>query len=83
MIKYFCDECGVELDDRNQCAGGFESSDRLGTEIKFRDPVTRETRTLKVELIHKFDDGYNAGIFCKYCILDAFLRLDDRPKAAN
>ena len=73
MTKYFCDKCGVEITDRNQCVGGFNGARRLGTSVRC------DSGKLGVELLHTWDGESNGGVFCKYCILDAFLSLDDRP----
>lgn len=86
MKKHFCDKCGAEITDSNACVGGHVSTSRLGTEITFRtkgqSPLDK-SHTLKLELMHTFDGTANAGDFCKYCVIDAFNGLDDRPKAAS
>ena len=85
MVKYFCDKCETEITDRNECVGGYASGGRVGTEIEYRtkgqSPMEKSHR-LKVEILHTQDGLANGGLFCKYCILDAFARLDDRPRAA-
>lgn len=82
MTKYFCDKCETEITESNQCIGGSTVESRLGTEIEFRtkdlSPVAASHR-LKLELMHSFNGTWNNGIFCKYCVIDAFMRLDDRP----
>ena len=84
MTKYFCDKCETEITKRNECIGGSTVEYRLGTEIEFRtkdlSPVSNSHR-LKVEILHSFNGGANDGIFCKYCIIDAINKLDDRPRA--
>lgn len=76
MVKYFCDKCGEEITDKNSAAGGTKVDGRLGVEVAYG------RHTLAVEVITSLDGCSNAGLFCKYCILDALYRLDDRPKAA-
>ena len=83
MTKYFCDKCETEITQENKCIGADASQHRLGTEIEFREtgkPFSKSSK-LKVELLHGFNGEANSGIFCKYCILDAFLQLDDRPRS--
>lgn len=58
----------------NQATGGHKSSNRLGTEIK------KGKVRLRIEVLHYLDDTANAGLFCKYCILDALYKLDDRTR---
>lgn len=81
MTKYFCDKCGVEITKANECCGGKTVDSRLGTSIEFTDPATRKPKKLFLELMHAFNSTWNEGVVCKHCVLDAFLRLDDRPKA--
>lgn len=76
MVKFFCDGCGDEISDRNSPRGGFNVSDRLGIEIE------KNGRRLKCELLTSLNGTSNDGLFCKYCIIDAFKGLDDRPQAA-
>lgn len=85
MTKQFCDKCGTEITKSNQCIGGVVSEKRLGSTIVFRRPLGTTTREhkLNVELMHTFDGITNAGDFCKYCIIEAFNKLDDRPKLAK
>lgn len=85
MTKYFCDKCEKEITDENECVGGNISSGRVGTEIEYRtkgQSPMEKSHKLKVEIIHSHNGTANAGLFCKYCILDAFARLDDRPRQA-
>ena len=76
MKKYFCDRCGEEITKRNEAKGGTLVDGRLGVSIEYGK------HTLAVEVINSLDGCSNAGLFCKYCILDALNQLDDRPKAA-
>jgi hypothetical protein len=47
------------------------------------DVRTREKVLLQVEVIQSLNGTSNAGDVCKYCILDALRRLDDRPRNAS
>ena len=76
MTRYFCDGCGEELTNDNRATGGTIAGDRLGVTVK------KGVHKLKVELLISCDNPANSGLFCKYCIIDAFSALDDRPKAA-
>lgn len=65
MTKYFCDCCGSEIKDANRCLGGqLENTPTTG--IGFR-------------IITSLDGTWNAGVFCKYCVIAAVNELDDRP----
>lgn len=72
MIRYFCDCCGEEIVTRD----------------KDRNPLYRLTAklqkgssVLQVEVIESKDGTSNAGDFCRYCVLEALQKLDDRPRA--
>lgn len=69
MIRYFCDCCDKEITERNPLR-------RLTAKLK------RGNSELQVEVIEAKDGTSNAGHFCRYCVLDALLSLDDRPRAA-
>ena len=75
MTKSFCDVCGVELDNRNLPSGGFTVKSRLGAELR-----TSDGRVFHFEVIGAVGKCANDGEFCKYCILDALNRTDDRPR---
>ena len=76
MIKHFCDGCGKQITSENKCAGAAINShtDRMGAKVK------KNGKTLSVEVMTATDGGYNQGDWCKYCVLDALYRLDDRKK---
>lgn len=76
MIKRYCDCCGDEITDRNKVDG--EHSRLTGEVRKLGGHVM-----LRVEVITAKDSTWNDGDFCKYCIIDAITRADDRPKAAS
>ena len=78
MKRYFCDVCGSEIGDENaQCAGS--TGNRVAAE------VIGKHGKLSVEVHAAINDTWNAGDVCKYCIIDAVNRADDRPSglAAN
>ena len=75
MTKHFCDNCAAELDDRNT-PSGVEMPGRLRGEANLNKAVL-------VEVITGIDGVWNKGELCKYCIIEAVNRLDDRPVAAN
>jgi len=79
MIKRFCDICETEITKANSLNldnGGF----RMQAEIEGKYSVYGKSK-LKVEVITSLDGTANEGDFCKYCILDALYKLDDRPRA--
>ena len=78
MIKRFCDICEAEIDDRNDPKIGSDTY-RLNATIQGKYKPTGATK-LKVEILTSLDGTSNKGDFCKYCILDALYKLDDRPK---
>jgi len=70
MIKYFCDVCGEEIYDANKTYDKDGQPGRLGIFHK----------SMMVEVMTGLSGTWNRGIFCKYCILDAIIEMDDRPK---
>lgn len=75
MIKYICDCCGNEIDGRRALPG----NRRLCTTVKGVDPKQAFT----VEVMTYLNGVANDGHFCKYCILDALYRLDDRHTSST
>jgi hypothetical protein len=73
--KYFCDACGNEMNHESTPHNGMNGC-RLAVKVKSANRTTE----LGVEVITTKDGISNAGDFCKYCILDALAKLDDRPK---
>lgn len=73
MIKRFCDCCGHEITEANECDGG--TCGRLGATL------SRNGVKLDIEVLIAKDGTNNAGDFCKHCVLDALQKLDDRPRA--
>jgi len=67
-VKYFCDQCGEEITEENKIKSG-----RLKTSIGH----------LGIQVLMSKDKTANDGDFCKYCVLDALYKLDDRPKKAS
>lgn len=72
MIRYFCDCCGQELKGRD--ADGRIPGGRLKATLK------NGNSELTVEIIESKDGVGNSGHFCRYCVLDALAKLDDRPQ---
>lgn len=76
MIRRYCDCCGDEIVSKNKINdAGF----RLTGEITKAD----SSSTLKVEVITAKDNTWNDGDFCKYCVIDAINKADDRPRFAT
>lgn len=72
MLKRFCDICEREIPPKDSGDG---------------NAFGRTTATLRanncqltVEVITSKNGVANSGDFCKYCILDALYKLDDRPE---
>lgn len=79
MIRTFCDCCGEEITERNRIPES--ESNRLQAYVLGNLNGVR--KSIKVEVITSYNGITNAGDFCKYCVLDALYKLDDRPKEAN
>lgn len=75
MIRRFCDVCGGEMIPANTPFQGV-TGDRLAAQLQ-----SRGTR-LDVEVITSKNGTSNQGDFCKYCVLDALYKIDDRPRPA-
>lgn len=73
MIRYFCDCCGTEINELD--AKDRNPLHRLIAKLK------RGSSELQVEVIETKDGTSNTGNFCRYCVLDALMKLDDRPSA--
>jgi len=71
MKKTFCDHCGTEIDTRNCVSNGAG----LITESKKIGSPTLHIQIMLGKASEKVD-----GDFCKYCVIDAIDKLDDRPK---
>ena len=77
MIKYFCDCCGDEIvDGKNEIPSDHF---RLKASVRSKDGKHK----LRVEILTKYDECANAGSFCRYCVLDAIYKLDDRPSCGE
>lgn len=76
MTKAFCDFCGQEITDTNNCFGGFNSDTRLGVEM-----VGKKTKNiLNVEFLLSKNGMANEVDACRYCVIDAIKKLDDRKR---
>jgi hypothetical protein len=79
MIKRFCDICKEEITTENRIDG-----DRMKTELRCASNIKdAQDSILKVEVMTSHNQVTNAGDFCKYCVLKALYKLDDRPKEAT
>lgn len=76
MIRRFCDCCSAEITDANRIDGEHH---RLTARLKRKSGVA----TLSVEVICAHDSTWNAGDFCKHCVIDAINEADDRPRHAD
>lgn len=79
MIRRYCDSCGVEIADNNKVPFN-NGKDRLQTSIQSK---VNKMIKLDVEVMIGLNGTANAGDWCKYCILDALQKLDDRPKCVG
>ena len=70
MIKHFCDVCGNELTDENCVPHDAGRPHRL----------RYDKSTLMFEITTGLKGTWNSGDFCKYCVIDAINKLDDRPR---
>ena len=77
MIRYFCDVCDNELTDENKIVGGAGRIQRLCHESA---PIKEEKVMFEVTT-GTVGGTWNSGDFCKYCVIDAINKLDDRPRA--
>lgn len=77
MIKRFCDCCGDEIVDSNRIDPSYNN--RFSAGIKKHE----DGAVLTVEVVTAKDATWNAGDFCKYCIIDAVNEADDRPRHAR
>jgi hypothetical protein len=74
-VRYYCDGCGAEVTEKNECAGGpIYVKSRFGGEI-----VAKSGVKLKVEIITSLDGVANAGCFCRHCVVQA---INDLAKPA-
>lgn len=75
MIKHFCDMCEAEITPKNAPKGAVGDEAVMGAVLKRRGLMLGVDVVLKPPA-----EGAEAGEFCKYCILDALYKLDDRPE---
>ena len=74
MIKYYCDICGDEITKDNEKPIEF-----TGKALSKHGLPKRE---LKVTLTEIDPCGDQEACVCKYCMLDAIRKTDDRPREA-
>ncbi len=72
MIKLYCDCCGVNITDKNKIGWG---KDSLSAEIK-----TRKGSAFILRVIIGEGNSWESADFCKYCVIDALNKADDRVK---
>lgn len=72
--KTFCDICGDEMDGKNTPSGGVDVCDRLGGNAK------TGKNYVSFEITVGLNGKWNVGDICKYCIINAVKRFDDRPQ---
>lgn len=85
MIKHYCDKCGEEITKKNE-----PPHPVCGSRFRFDIDFRREQRgyIARFEVVEGIDEEERAGSqrscnnaeFCKYCIIGAINRFDDRPK---
>jgi len=73
MIRRFCDVCDNELTSENAVTG---EKGRLTSEVH-----PKAGGLLMFEVATGHNGTWNGGDFCKYCVIDAINKLDDRPRA--
>jgi hypothetical protein len=73
MTKHFCDVCGHEIHGKNK------TSKMSGAMYEITGTVAIGSAKYTMGLYVIFTDGAGT-VICKYCLLDAFSKLDDRPK---
>jgi hypothetical protein len=74
IIRY-CDVCGKEMTNVLGVKEGINDLGRLTAHVS-----THKSK-FSFQIIVSENSVSNRGDVCKYCILDAFQKLDDRPKA--
>lgn len=72
MIKRFCDCCGDEITDRNVINRDLNRVTATVTGCS--------GRKFTVQVMAALDETWNAGDWCKYCVIDAIKEADDRPR---
>lgn len=75
MIRRYCDYCGNLINENNTCENLDGPSNRLKAEVLNSNSGCR----VQVEVHVAKDTTWNTGDFCKYCVIDAIKKLDDRP----
>lgn len=79
MIKHFCDRCGTEITEENECRhrGGLTAPEQVGRLSGEWGVVAFCVMTGNAKT-----KTWNGGDFCKYCVIDAINSMDDRPTQA-
>lgn len=76
MTKYFCDSCEKEITKENKVDRELVN-DRLVNRLS--TTLCRNGHAIKIEVVTSMDGSVNSGLFCRHCVLEALLKLDDRP----
>lgn len=77
-VKHFCDSCGNEIVADNQQGKVADDCGRLKT----RDAYQSRKLPLVEVLVGAPGGHWNAGDYCKYCVIAAVNEFDDRPRMA-
>lgn len=75
MIRYFCDSCGEEIKPDANYGGD------SGRDVTGYVRTQRGGDKVVVSLFARLEGRKAAGgHICKYCVIDALVDTDDRPK---
>jgi len=72
MIKHYCDCCGEEISDKNETISITPNKNGYHREVKIK--IQDVVDLFNYKLTEPKD-------ICKYCLITAIKRLDNRPKA--
>ncbi|RLI63016.1 MAG: hypothetical protein DRO67_06445 [Candidatus Asgardarchaeum californiense] len=75
MIKRYCDKCGDEIIDKNKIEKN-----------AFRTTIRTDNSNIalmQIEIIPSKNFVWADSDLCKYCVIDAINKLDDRPKIGS
>jgi len=75
VIKRYCDKCGDEIIDKNKIEKN-----------AFRTTIRTDNSNIalmQIEIIPSKNFVWADSDLCKYCVIDAINKLDDRPKIGS
>lgn len=78
MVKYFCDACEEEIVQGNRCT----TDTKIPCKLASRRPLPGKL-ALAVEVAAFVEGNPGSGLYCKYCVIDAVNKTDDRPRVAS